>query len=79
MQCQRARDYRNFLKLGVFDIAVPFLEEQNEIVEYLDEKCVLIDGLISEIQRYIQELKEYKKVLYYEYVTGKKEVPAQAR
>ena len=52
------------------------MDEQQEIVEYLDSKCAAIDTLISKKQQFIDELTAYKKSLIYEYVTGKKEVPA---
>lgn len=48
--------------------------EQKKIADYLDKKCAEIDNLISIKQSKINELKEYKKSLIYEYVTGKKEV-----
>lgn len=51
-------------------------DEQREIADYLDSKCAAIDTLISKKQRFIDELTAYKKSLIYEYVTGKKEVPA---
>ena len=57
-------------------VAVPPLEEQGAIVDYLDKKCAAIDTLISKKQQFIEELTAYKKSLIYEYVTGKKEVPA---
>ena len=50
------------------------LEEQKEIVAYLDEECAKIDKLIEIKQSKISKLNEYKKSLIYEYVTGKKEV-----
>lgn len=50
--------------------------EQHEIADYLDSKCAAIDTLISKKQQFIDELTAYKKSLIYEYVTGKKEVPA---
>lgn len=50
--------------------------EQQEIADYLDKKCAAIDTLISKKQQFIEELTAYKKSLIYEYVTGKKEVPA---
>ena len=49
------------------------LEEQREIVEYLDIKCSEIDNLISRKERVISEMESYKKSTIYEYVTGKKE------
>lgn len=57
-------------------LPLPSVEEQREIVQYLDKKRVDIDTLISKKQQFIDELTAYKKSLIYEYVTGKKEVPA---
>lgn len=57
---------------------VPFIvfsqSEQEEIAEYLNEKCADIDALIAKKQQYLTEIENYKKSLIYEYVTGKKEV-----
>lgn len=55
---------------------VPPLEEQREIVFYLQEKTKEIDNLIIKKEKAVEELESYKKSLIYEYVTGKKEVPA---
>lgn len=55
--------------------ALPPLEEQEEIVEYIVEKCAYMDELISKKEQFVVELENYKKSLIYEYVTGKKEVP----
>ncbi len=52
----------------------PIIEEQQQIAEYLDNKCYEIDGIIKEKQQQLETLAEYKKSLIYEYVTGKKEV-----
>lgn len=49
-------------------------EEQQEIVQYLDDKCSGIDALIVQKQEHLTEIENYKKSLIYEYVTGKKEV-----
>ena len=53
---------------------LPPLSEQREIADYLDRKCADIDALIALKQQKIEELKQYKKSLIYEYVTGKKQV-----
>lgn len=55
-------------------VVVPPLEEQKEIVGYLDAKCAEIDGLIAKKEQLIKELESYKKSLIYEVVTGKREV-----
>ena len=58
-----------------FSITVPSYEEQKEIANYLDQKCLAIDELIAKKEQYLFEIENYKKSLIYEYVTGKKEVP----
>ena len=50
---------------------LPTLKEQQAIVSYLDEKCVNIDRLIALKQQKIESLKDYKKSVIYEAVTGK--------
>lgn len=66
---------------GLFSISVPFplMEEQNEIVKCIDEKMAEMNRLISAKELLITELESYKKSLIYEYVTGKKEVPAETQ
>ena len=60
--------------IGNFPLLVPSLDEQQSIASYLDTKCSEIDALIAIKQAKIEELKDYKKSVIYEYVTGKKEV-----
>ena len=55
-------------------VVYPSLEEQREIVNYLDQKCAAIDELIAKKEQYLSEIENYKNSLIYEYVTGKKEV-----
>ena len=55
-------------------VVVPPLEEQKEIVDYLDAKCAEIDRLIAKKEQLVKELESYKKSLIYEVVTGKREV-----
>ena len=50
---------------------LPPLEEQVVIAEYLDAKCGEIDRLIETKRQKIETLKEYKKSVIYEAVTGK--------
>jgi type I restriction enzyme S subunit len=61
-------------KIGNFIIVIPPLQEQQEIVTYLDEKCKHIEEVISTKKKELEVLEKYKKSLIYEYVTGKKEV-----
>ena len=60
--------------LNNFKLPVAPIEEQGVIADYLDAKCSVIDSLIAIKQSKIEELKEYKKSIIYEYVTGKKDV-----
>ena len=64
--------YSNFVQVPLFE---PSLDEQQEIADYLDQKCSEIDALIAKKERFLVEMENYKKSLIYEYVTGKKEVP----
>lgn len=57
-----------------YQMGVPSLDEQKQIADYLGEKCAKIDEIIALRTEQINQLKEYKKSLIYEYVTGKKEV-----
>lgn len=55
---------------------IPSYDEQVEIVEYIEEVCKKFDALIDSKTQLIEEMESYKKSVIYEYVTGKKEVPA---
>lgn len=55
-------------------ILLPPLDEQQEIADYLDNKCAEIEQIIADKKSQIETLDGYKKSLIYEYVTGKKEV-----
>lgn len=57
-----------------FVVCIPPLSEQQAIASYLDVKTSQIDSLITLKQQKIDELKDYKKSIIYEYVTGKKRV-----
>lgn len=47
---------------------------QHEIADYLDEKCGIIDTMISEKESVIKDIEQYKRALIYETVTGKRKV-----
>lgn len=65
-------NFSEFSKLSVFN---PPIKEQEEIAEYLDNKCAKIDSIIEDKKTQLEIIESYKKSLIYEYVTGKKEVP----
>ena len=55
-------------------LPIPPLTEQQAIADYLDQRCSEIDELIALKQQKIEKLKEYKKSLIFECVTGKRKV-----
>ena len=57
-------------------MTVPDEKEQNEIIDSLSIRCAKIDRLIEAKRQLLTQLEAYKKSVIYEYVTGKKEVPA---
>ncbi len=56
------------------DIPMPSLDEQEEIISYLDVRCGTIDKQIKAVTRQIELLREYKQSLITEVVTGKRKV-----
>ncbi len=50
------------------------IEEQQQIIDYLDKKCSEIDKAIADKEQLIEKFIEYKKSLIYECVTGKRKV-----
>ena len=67
----QAMRFSNFAQVPLYQVP---LKEQESIADYLDEKCADIDKLIQTKQEKIESLKEYKKSIIYEYVTGKREI-----
>lgn len=64
----------NSTNMNCISVFMPPIEEQQQIADYLDTKCADIDEMTSIKQQKIEQLKEYKKSIIYEYVTGKKQV-----
>lgn len=52
-------------------VLLPSKEEQKEIVSFLDEKTGKIHEVVSDITNQIEKLKDYRKILIHEAVTGK--------
>lgn len=65
----------SFAEVKKMLMPIPPLKEQLAIADYLDDKCMQIDSIISDKETLISRLQEYKKSIIFEYVTGKKEVP----
>lgn len=58
--------------LNNFVIPIPKSEtEQQQIADFLDQKCLQIDSVISANEKTIEKLKEYRQSVIYEAVTGK--------
>lgn len=62
------------LALREIPFVTPPLTEQCEIVEYLDEKCGKIDAIVEKIETKIECLKELKRSLINEVVTGQRAI-----
>ena len=54
-----------------FDCPYPPLEEQIEIAEFLDHKTEVIDKIVGNVKKQIKTLKELRKTLINDVVTGK--------
>lgn len=63
-------------EMAVISIAFPPLKEQTEIAKYLGNKTKTIDRIVSNINTQIQTLKELRKTLINDAVTGKIKVTA---
>lgn len=61
-------------KFKEFKVPVPSKEEQNKIVNFIENRCKNIDYICENIVKEIVFLKEYKKSLISEVVTGKIDV-----
>ncbi|MBR8729217.1 hypothetical protein IX332_000528 [Porphyromonas levii] len=70
---ERSCDFR-YDTFATLYLPVPPLEEQQEIVAYLDERCKRLDRLVEAIDRKIELLGSLKKSLIEEVVTGQRRI-----
>ena len=56
-------DFENFI------FALPPIEEQNIIINYLDEECGKIDSIYKDVEKQIETLEQYKRSIITESVT----------
>lgn len=64
----------NYSAMRNIEIAVPEISEQNEIAAYLDDKCGKIDAIVEKIETKIERLKQLKRSLINEVVTGQRAI-----
>lgn len=64
-------NYKTAKEMGVY---FPTIEEQKEIVEFLDEKCGKLDAIVAKIETKIECLKQLKRSLINEVVTGQRAI-----
>ena len=74
LKCGDIKPNLNVRQFKYFAIFLPPIDEQKEIILYLEQKLSQIDNIIFNKSKEIEKLQEYKKSLIYEVVTGKKEV-----
>lgn len=70
---ERTTDFR-YKTLVTLHFPVPPYIEQQQIAAYLDEKCGKIDAIIEKIGTQVERLKELKRSLINEIVTGKRAI-----
>jgi type I restriction enzyme S subunit len=58
-------------EMAVIQVTFPPIEEQTAIATYLDHKTQTIDKIVTNIQKQIATLKELRKTLINDVVTGK--------
>lgn len=59
--------------MNYYGILCP-IEEQNEIVSFLDQQCLKIDKILRGKETQLERIRSFKYSEIYEYVTGKKRV-----
>ena len=65
------RQSLNFAGMKNLRLLLPPIEEQGEIVDYINRKTTEIDRLVVELTYQVEYLKEYKQRLIADVVTGK--------
>lgn len=68
------QSFFNISDIRIIPIVVPPIEEQIQIVEYLDHECDQIEKKCALIDEQIQQLQLLKRALINEVVTGKKAI-----
>lgn len=67
------------LALKEIPFVTPPTDEQKKITAYLDEKCAKIDAILEKINTEVESLKELKRSLINEVVTGQRAIETESR
>ena len=59
---------------GDIRVPQPPIEEQEKVAAYLNKKTAQVDSLISDINKQIEKLKQYRKIVIHDAVTGKMKI-----
>lgn len=73
------RQSLNYRTIKDMKVVFPPIDEQNEIAAYLDEKCAKIDAILEKINTEVERLKELKRSLINEVVTGQRAIDTESR
>ncbi|MCY7274881.1 MAG: restriction endonuclease subunit S [Phormidesmis sp. CAN_BIN44] len=65
------RSTLNFDNFSLIELPIPPLSEQKAIADHLDAKTAQIDQIIQTINTQIEKLKELRKTLTNDVITGK--------
>lgn len=69
----------NYVQMYDMKVVFPPIDEQKEIAVYLDEKCAKIDAILEKINTEVERLKELKRSLINEVVTGQRAIETESR
>lgn len=73
------RQSLNYRTIKDMKVVFPPIDEQKEIAAYLDEKCAKIDAILEKINIEVERLKELKRSLINEVVTGQRAIDTESR
>ena len=73
------RQSLNYRTIKDMKVVFPPIDEQKEIAAYLDEKCAKIDAILEKINTEVERLKELKRSLINEVVTGQRAIDTESR
>jgi len=65
------RQSLKYSDLKALPVLIPSMSVQKEIVAYIDNKTAQVDGLIIDINKQIEKIKQYRQIIIHDAVTGK--------